>query len=120
MKITFREWHFGSFYCSFNQFISLCSVPASVLTMLAITLDRRRAIMSPLHPRTTRLMALIILAVIWALSALMAVPPAINSDTFSVTNKRFLKAKYYFFRTKKFLVIIMPFKSYVIIFDFCI
>ena len=46
-----REWHFGDFYCSFNQFISLSSVPTSVFTMLAITLDRRRAIMSPLSRR---------------------------------------------------------------------
>ena len=83
-----REWHYGSFYCSFNQFISLCSVPASVLTMLAITLDRRRAIMSPLHPRTSRVTALLILSVIWILSALLAVPPAINSNTFSINNNR--------------------------------
>ena len=55
--ITFigrRNWHYGEFYCSMNQFISLCSVPSSVFTMLAITLDRRRAIMSPLHPRWTK------------------------------------------------------------------
>ena len=83
----FREWHFGSFYCNFNQFISLCSVPASVLTMLAMTLDRRRAIMSPLKPRTTKLMVLLILAVIWVLSATLAVPPAFNSSTISLNNR---------------------------------
>ena len=49
-----RAWYFGSLYCCLNQFISLTTVPASVFTMLAITLERRRAIMQPLSPRANK------------------------------------------------------------------
>jgi len=83
-----REWHYGSFYCSLNQFISLCSVPSSVFTMLAITLDRRRAIMSPLHPRTTRLMVLVTLVIIWSISSIIALPPSVNASTLIIENNR--------------------------------
>ena len=37
-----------------KRFINLVQVPASVFTMLAITLERRRAVMTPLTSRTNR------------------------------------------------------------------
>ena len=37
-----------------NNFCPLVQVPASVFTMLAITLERRRAVMTPLTSRTNR------------------------------------------------------------------
>ena len=38
----------------YNNFCPLVQVPASVFTMLAITLERRRAVMTPLTSRTNR------------------------------------------------------------------
>ena len=78
---SFRVWYFGSIFCSLTQFISLSTVPASVFTMLAITLDRRRAIMTPLAPKTSKLMAVVSLVIIWTLCTVMALPPTIYSST---------------------------------------
>ena len=76
-----RVWYFGSFYCSLNQFISLSTVPASVFTMLAITLDRRRAVMSPLSPRITKKIEMVSLLSIWTLCTIIALPVTTNSST---------------------------------------
>jgi len=83
-----RVWHFGAFYCSMSQFISLSTVPVSVFTMLAITLDRRRAIITPLAPKTTRLVVMVVLVVIWIISTTVALPPTLNSTTFTINSSR--------------------------------
>ena len=76
-----RNWYFGSLYCSINQFISFSTVPASVFTMLAITMDRRRAIMSPLSPKITKLVVTSVLLLIWIICTTIGLPPAIYSTT---------------------------------------
>ena len=84
MKLIFcncRVWYFGSLYCSINQFFSLSTVPASVFTMLAITLDRRRAVMTPLSPRTTKVVVMVSLITIWSLCTIIALPATIHSQT---------------------------------------
>jgi hypothetical protein len=35
-------WKFGAVYCKVNTFISYLSVTASVFTLLALTVDRRK------------------------------------------------------------------------------
>lgn len=35
-----NDWPFGDFYCKLNQFISVLSISASVLTLMAISIDR--------------------------------------------------------------------------------
>ena len=74
-----RNWHFGSVYCNINQFISYSTVPASVFTMLAITLDRRRAIMNPLSTKISKLVVITVLIMIWSLCTTIALPPTIYS-----------------------------------------
>lgn len=76
-----RVWNFGSVYCCVNQFISLSTVSASVFTMLAITLERRRAVMKPLRAKTTRAVVIISLLLIWSLCSLIALPPTLYSNT---------------------------------------
>merc|ERR1719507_2633113 len=46
-----RQWIFGSFYCRLNSFTSCFTVSISVFTLLAMTLERHKAIMTPLAPR---------------------------------------------------------------------
>lgn len=36
----FRHWPFGSVYCVINNFVAYLTVSASVLTLMAITIDR--------------------------------------------------------------------------------
>ena len=76
-----RVWYFGSIFCSLTQFISLSTVPASVFTMLAITLDRRRAIMTPLATKTSKMVVLVSIVTIWAVCSGMALPPTLYSNT---------------------------------------
>ena len=37
-----RVWRLGYVYCKMNTFLSYVTVPASVFTLLAITIDRRK------------------------------------------------------------------------------
>ena len=37
---SFRDWAFGDAYCTINNFVSYVTVAASVLTLIAITMDR--------------------------------------------------------------------------------
>ena len=67
-----RYWIFGSVYCTLNNFVSYLSVSCSVFTLLAISADRRRAIVRPLAPRTGRAAVLLVLATIWLGSAAIA------------------------------------------------
>ena len=76
-----RYWIFGSVYCTLNNFVSYLSVSCSVFTLLAISADRRRAIVRPLAPRTGRAAVLLVLATIWLGSAAIAAPAAAFSTT---------------------------------------
>lgn len=49
--MLYSDWPFGDFYCKFCQFIAVLSISASVFTLMAISIDRYVAIMSPLRPR---------------------------------------------------------------------
>ena len=79
--LLYRYWIFGSVYCTLNNFVSYLSVSCSVFTLLAISADRRRAIVRPLAPRTGRAAVLLVLATIWLGSAAIAAPAAAFSTT---------------------------------------
>ena len=49
--------------------------------MLAITLERRRAVINPLGPKTTKRGVVISLLVIWTVCSLIALPPTVFSTT---------------------------------------
>jgi hypothetical protein len=46
-----RVWKFGAVYCKVNTFISYLSVTASVFTLLALTVDRRKVLFVMLNKR---------------------------------------------------------------------
>ncbi|CAG4975826.1 unnamed protein product [Parnassius apollo] len=68
------DWPFGHFYCKFNQFIAVVSISASVFTLMAISIDRYVAIISPLRPRLGKRATLGIAAAIWAGSSIISSP----------------------------------------------
>jgi tachykinin receptor 3 len=40
-----RQWVFGSFYCTINNFIAIVTVAASVLNLTAMSIDRYSTIL---------------------------------------------------------------------------
>ncbi|KPJ19314.1 Tachykinin-like peptides receptor 99D [Papilio machaon] len=72
--MLYSDWPFGHFYCKFNQFIAVVSISASVFTLMAISIDRYVAIMSPLRPRLGKRATLGIAAAIWAGSSVLSSP----------------------------------------------
>ncbi|XP_070551729.1 QRFP-like peptide receptor [Ptychodera flava] len=52
--------------CKLDGFLTLTSTGASVFTLIAIAVDRFRAIVTPFKPKITRLQASIMVAVAWA------------------------------------------------------
>jgi hypothetical protein len=74
-----RQWVFGSFFCSFCQFSSYLTISLSVFTLLGITMERYKGIMTPLAPRNSHMTLLKSLAIIWAASSFISLPPAIFS-----------------------------------------
>ncbi|XP_068631120.1 tachykinin-like peptides receptor 99D [Battus philenor] len=72
--MLYSDWPFGHFYCKFNQFIAVVSISASVFTLMAISIDRYVAIMSPLRPRLGKRATLGIAAAIWAGSSIISSP----------------------------------------------
>lgn len=59
--------------------MQVVSVFLSAFTMLAISLDRYRAVIFPLQPRLTHRIAGLIIAITWALAMLASLPVAIFS-----------------------------------------
>ena len=80
-----RYWIFGSAYCTLNNFISYLSVSSSVFTLLAISVDRRKAIVRPLAPKTGRACVILTILIIWTGSAALASPAALFSVTVPAT-----------------------------------
>ncbi|CAK1598509.1 unnamed protein product [Parnassius mnemosyne] len=72
--MLYSDWPFGHFYCKFNQFIAVVSISASVFTLMAISIDRYVAIISPLRPRLGKRATLGIAAAIWAGSSILSSP----------------------------------------------
>ncbi|XP_063244190.1 tachykinin-like peptides receptor 86C [Bacillus rossius redtenbacheri] len=68
------DWQFGAAYCTVNNFVSYATVAASAFTLVAISVDRYRAIVRPLHHGLTRGRARTALLVIWVASGSLAAP----------------------------------------------
>ncbi|CAH0729217.1 unnamed protein product, partial [Brenthis ino] len=79
--MLYSDWPFGHFYCKFCQFIAVLSISASVFTLMAISIDRYVAIMSPLRPRLGKRATLGIAAAIWAGSSIISSPNIIYFTT---------------------------------------
>lgn len=103
--MSLRNWYFGSVYCVINNVLAYLTVAASVLTLMAITLDRfgsvhsihikyketdcasifrYRAILYPLRPKLSRCYIFSAIGCIWAFSFLLALPALLYSTTFTI------------------------------------
>ena len=63
--------------CKFCPFVSNLSVNVSVLTLIFISVDRYKGIMSPLSHRPRKLHTKLLLISIWAVSLVCAAPHAV-------------------------------------------
>uniref|UniRef100_T1IKZ7 G-protein coupled receptors family 1 profile domain-containing protein n=1 Tax=Strigamia maritima TaxID=126957 RepID=T1IKZ7_STRMM len=75
------DWPFGHALCKITNFSSVLSIAASVFTLVAISVDRYIAIMSPLKPRMSRMTTITIVLCIWILSALLSLPNLLFTTT---------------------------------------
>ena len=67
-------WPLGGFMCYLVYIILPLSISVSIGTLLAITADRYRAIVFPVKSKLTRKTVMLVVAVIWVVSALTALP----------------------------------------------
>lgn len=72
--IPFHHWPFGLALCKLIPFLSGVSVFSSVGTLIAISVDRYRAIVHPLLPRIRTRHAITIIASIWIVAFVYPVP----------------------------------------------
>jgi len=70
-------WILGSFFCSVSHFSSYLTISVSVFTLLALTKERYKVIMTPLTPRTKKTKMFRIIILIWIISVLISLPPAL-------------------------------------------
>ncbi|XP_071443044.1 tachykinin-like peptides receptor 99D [Hetaerina americana] len=76
------DWPFGTLYCKVSQFVAVLSICASVFTLMAISIDRYVAIMSPLRPRMGRRTTLCIAMGIWAVATALSMPMLLFFTTY--------------------------------------
>lgn len=84
--LIYQDWWYGEAYCKFSNFINICTLSASVLTLMSIAIDRYLAIIHPLRPRLTVRVVLAI-AVIWLVSIVLAIPNLIYGETMLVQGR---------------------------------
>ncbi|XP_052069285.1 tachykinin-like peptides receptor 99D [Mytilus californianus] len=78
--LLYQNWWFGDLWCKFANFVAICTVSASVLTLMAIAIDRYMAIIHPLRPRVTG-RVIVAIIVIWIASTVLSFPNLIYSTT---------------------------------------
>ena len=83
---VYRNWIFGSVYCSINSFTSALTVSVSVFTLLALTVERHKAIMTPLAPRKSHKTLWVGIVLIWTVGTVVALPAALFATLY--TRKR--------------------------------
>jgi neuropeptide Y receptor len=79
-------WPFPDVMCPFVTYVQTLAVFLSAFTLVAISLDRYRAIIFPLKPRMTKQQALGTIVIIWLLSLAVPLPIAILSKTQPIDN----------------------------------
>ncbi|XP_035824812.1 tachykinin-like peptides receptor 99D isoform X2 [Aplysia californica] len=84
----YQDWFFGLEYCKFAFFIASCTISVSVLTFMAIAIDRYIAIIHPLRPRLTGRIVLTIITIIWLMSILLALPNLLYATMYRYDNGR--------------------------------
>ncbi|XP_052268989.1 tachykinin-like peptides receptor 99D [Dreissena polymorpha] len=81
LYLLYQDWWFGTFFCKLSCFISPCTISASVLTFMAISVDRYIAILYPLRPRMPKRHVILAIIFIWLFSIALALPNLIYFET---------------------------------------
>ncbi|XP_055586420.1 tachykinin-like peptides receptor 99D isoform X2 [Uranotaenia lowii] len=81
------DWPFGTLYCKISQFVAILSICASVFTLMAISIDRYVAIMSPLRPRMGKRTTLCIAAAIWVVGIIISSPMLLFFTTYDLEDR---------------------------------
>lgn len=78
-NLLVEYWPFGHFMCPVVTYAQVVTVFLSAFTLVAISLDRFRAIICPLRPKLTTRQAVVVIALIWAFSLAVPLPVALFS-----------------------------------------
>lgn len=92
-RVLLDHWPFGQFLCSLVPFVQVMSVYVSSLTMAAIAVDRYRVILTPLKRRLRPPHGLIIMAILWILASMAALPYALYSEVVPIFTYRLERKK---------------------------
>ena len=90
-SVVVQYWPFSRAMCPIVTYAQTVTVFLSAFTLVAISLDRHRAIQHPLLPRLTCRRLGMIIAFIWAVSLLLPVPIAILSEVRTLIDSNGLK-----------------------------
>ncbi len=78
--IVTQNWALGIGMCKFARFFGNVSTSASVLSLVAISIDRYRAIVHPLLPRLSKSYIVCMIIFIWGGSSIFASPILVYSS----------------------------------------
>ncbi|XP_065574740.1 tachykinin-like peptides receptor 99D [Artemia franciscana] len=78
-----QDWIFGEYFCKFCQFMAVLCMVGSILTLMAISVERYFAIVHPLRPRMTEKTTVCVATGIWFFSTLLSLPYLIFSYTYT-------------------------------------
>ncbi|XP_063586925.1 RYamide receptor-like [Penaeus indicus] len=77
----FHRWIFAPEFCRIVAFMQHVSVTCSVYTLVAIGVDRYKALIHPLNTRWTKSRARLVIGGIWLFSVVISLVPLIVSDS---------------------------------------
>uniref|UniRef100_A0A3B1K013 G protein-coupled receptor 83 n=1 Tax=Astyanax mexicanus TaxID=7994 RepID=A0A3B1K013_ASTMX len=77
VRFVYSTWVFGKAMCHVSRFAQYCSVHVSVLTLVAIAIDRHQVVMHPMKQRMSWLQGVVWVAVIWVMASCFSLPHAI-------------------------------------------
>nr|XP_022313642.1 orexin receptor type 2-like [Crassostrea virginica]XP_022313643.1 orexin receptor type 2-like [Crassostrea virginica] len=85
-----ETWYFGFIMCKVALFLQTTSVAVSVFTLSAISVERWYAICYPLHFKSTKRRAKIIILVIWIIAFLLALPEIIFAELHRSVQRQYI------------------------------
>ena len=78
-------WSFGATACALSQFSAYFTISLSVFTMLGLTIERFKVIVTPFAPKTTCITMTKCIGMIWLGSGAVSLPPAYMSGHIQVS-----------------------------------
>ena len=77
-------WEYGVYACTSSQFMAFFTISLSVATIMGVSLERYRVIVTPLAPKLKGWKMTQFLLLIWTLSSLVSLPPAAMSELLQI------------------------------------